>query len=106
MNTTTDEYSTDEDQQLDAGIKPYVAALRAAGVETFESCEGGPDHPYPEPTIRFHGQRDAGWLALHAAQEHDLPVSAIRRIWTIIDGEPVGPYWEIVFSKPATDVAY
>lgn len=27
-------------QEIDAGIAPFVAALRAAGVETFESCEG------------------------------------------------------------------
>jgi hypothetical protein len=27
-------------------------ALREAGVETFESCEGPAEHAYPEPTIR------------------------------------------------------
>ncbi len=28
-----------------------VEVLRAAGVETFESCEGGAGHSYPEPTV-------------------------------------------------------
>ncbi len=29
---------------LDPGIADYVIALREAGIETFESCEGGPGH--------------------------------------------------------------
>ena len=39
------------DPPLDAGIAQAVVALRAGGVETFESCEGGPGHAYPEPTV-------------------------------------------------------
>jgi hypothetical protein len=44
--------------ELDPGIAPYVDALRAEGVETFESCEGGDGHAYPEPTVRFAGCED------------------------------------------------
>lgn len=84
---------------LDPGIRSAVRILRSAGVETFESCEGGEGHSYAEPTVRFHGHRDQGWRALWAAQEHGLPVEALRRTWPVIDGEPVGPYWEIVFSE-------
>ena len=32
---------------LDPGIAGAVAVLREAGVETFESCEGGHGHAYP-----------------------------------------------------------
>jgi hypothetical protein len=28
-------------EKLDPGIAAYVATLRAAGVETYESCQGG-----------------------------------------------------------------
>jgi hypothetical protein len=54
-------------------------------------------HSYPEPTVRFHGDRSEGWKALAASQQRGLPVHTVRRIWTIDDGEPTGPYWELVF---------
>lgn len=84
---------------LDAGIRRAVELLVAAGIETYESCEGGIGHAYAEPTVRFHGDRSEGFRALAVAQQHDLPVSAIRRFWSIEDGEPVGPHWEIVFWR-------
>lgn len=84
---------------LDKGIAPYVTALRAAGIETFESCEGGKGHSYPEPTVRFHGDRSEGFKALAVAQQQTLPVASIRRIWPIIDGEPTGPWWEMTFRR-------
>jgi len=85
---------------LDTGISDFVLALRAAGIDTFESCEGGDGHAYLEPTIRFHGGKGAGWKALNAALENGLPVAAIRRTWPLIDGEPTGPYWEMTFTAP------
>lgn len=86
---------------LDAGIRDYVEVLAAAGVETYESCEGGNGHAYPEPTIRFHGDRSEGFRALAVAVRSQLPVSALRRIWTINDGEPTGPSWEMSFFTSA-----
>ena len=86
---------------LDAGIAGAVLILRAAGVETFESCEGGtwPEHSFPKPTVRFHGNAGAGHFALGVAISNALPVSELRRTWDI-DGEcPTGPYWELVFRK-------
>jgi len=88
---------------LDAGIAPYVQILHGAGIETYESCEGGEGHCFPEPTIRFHGDRSEGLRALAIAQQHAMPVSSIRRAWPIVDGEPTGPIWEMTFSaKSAT----
>jgi hypothetical protein len=89
---------------LDAGIAPMVAALAAGGVETFESCEGGPGHAYPEPTVRFYGYQDEGMRALAAAMAAGLAVSALRRVWDIIDGEPTGPYWEMVFTSTTPEL--
>jgi hypothetical protein len=86
---------------LDPGVRPYVDVLDAAGVETFESCEGGPGHAMPEPTIRFHGQRPEGFRALAVARTYDMPVSELRRSWPLIDGEPTGPYWEMTFYLPS-----
>lgn len=85
------------DPPLDPGIRAYVETLYRNGVETFESCEGSSGHAYPEPTIRFHGDRAEGFRALAVAQRHQLPVAALRRVWPMIDGEPTGPYWELTF---------
>jgi hypothetical protein len=27
-----------------------------------------------------------------------LPVTELRRVWPILDGEPTGPWWELTFS--------
>ena len=90
---------TNYDPPLDPRIAHAVAVLVAAGVETFESCEGGLGHAYPEPIIRFHGYRDEGFRALAVALQADLHVLALRRVWDVVDGEPTGPHWEMVFAK-------
>lgn len=89
------------DPPLDPGIQAAVLALLAAGVETFESCQGGAGHAYPEPTVRFHGNRAEGYRALAAALSSGLPVTALRRVWPVLDGEPTGPWWELTFHQAA-----
>ena len=85
------------DPPLDKGIERAVHVLNDAGVETFESCQGGDGHAYVEPTIRFHGDQGEGYRALAAALSAGLRVVALRRTWCIHDNEPTGPYWEMVF---------
>lgn len=82
---------------LDPQIAPIVLVLRRHGVETFESCQGGSGHAYPEPTVRFHGDTSEGFRALSAAMKERLPVAELRRVWRIQDKEPTGPWWEITF---------
>lgn len=74
-----------------------VNALQSAGIETFESCQGGADHAFLEPTVRFHGDRSEGFRALAVAMQVGLPVNSLRRAWPVIDGDPTGPYWELTF---------
>lgn len=83
---------------LDPGIALAVETLREYDVETYESCQGGPGHSYPEPTVRFHGQPEEGFRAYAAAVERGLPVKDLRRIWEVVDGELSGPKWEMTFS--------
>ncbi len=90
------------DPPLDPGITHLVVALRAAGVETFESCQGGEGHAYPEPTVRFHGDVAEGFRALAAAMKDGLPVAELRRVWPIQNNEPTGPWWEITFATVPT----
>ena len=92
---------SDFEPPLDAGIEPIVMALRDAGVETFESCEGGPGHSYPVPTVRFHGHREEGFRALALVMQRGICVTAVRRVWDVIEGEPTGPHWEMVFLNAA-----
>jgi hypothetical protein len=87
--------------ELDAGIAQYVEVLRAAGIDTFESCEGGPGHAVAEPTVWFNGERADGLRALAVCIEHKLPACELRRTWTIQDGEPTGPIWELEFARRA-----
>jgi hypothetical protein len=90
------------DPPLDPGIRRYVEVLNEAGVETFESCQGGEGHAYPCPTVRFHGDRSEGFRAIAVALQRGFPVIDLRRTWPILDGEPTGPHWEMTFDpEPA-----
>jgi len=92
-----DKFEPVADLAVDPGIRHYVLILRSQGIETFESCEGGEGHSYPEPTIRFHGNNGEGFKALSIAMSFGLPVLALRRTWDVIDGELTGPWWEMTF---------
>ena len=72
--------------------------MRAGGFETFASCEGGPSHPFPQPTIYFHGFSTEGIRAAAWACEHGLRLSEVRRVYQWYDGELHGPEWQIVFD--------
>lgn len=89
---------SDFDPPLDAGIETEVNTLWCAGIETFESCQGGSGHAYTEPTVRFHGGIGEGFRALAVALQFQLRVTALRRTWPIIDGAPTGPHWEMTFA--------
>jgi hypothetical protein len=86
--------------KLDRGIEKAVRTLQSNGIETFESCEGGVGHAYPEPTVRFHGSIAAGWHAVGVCLDNGLPIMSLRRVWDILDlNLPTGPYWEITFHE-------
>jgi len=88
------------DPPLDGGIRDIVLTLVENGVETFESCEGGKGHSFPEPTVRFEGNSSEGLRALSIALANGLPVFRLRRVWGIIDGAIHGPWWEMTFDPP------
>ena len=87
---------------LDPGIAQFVKTLQEHGIETYESCEGGKGHSFPEPTIRFSGGPAQGYKAVWAAMTFGpLPVSDLRRFWRVLEGELEGPSWEMTFYKKA-----
>lgn len=89
---------------LDKGIAFYVMVLRKYGIETYQSCQGGDGHSFPEPTVQFHGDHSEGFKAFAIASQHALPISRLRRVWSIIDGEPTGPHWEMTFTREARPI--
>ena len=86
---------------LDPGIRHAVVVLRDAGIETYESCEGGEGHAYPYPCVRFFGTDADGWRALATAITYALPLDELVRVWTIRSDQPEGPYWEMRFILPS-----
>jgi hypothetical protein len=86
---------------LDEGIRNVVEILIECGVETFESCQGGDGHSFPEPTVRFEGEMSEGLRALSVALAYGFPVAELRRTWRIQDGMLHGPWWEMTFSPTA-----
>ena len=88
------------DPPLDEGIRDIVLTLLVNGVETFESCEGGKGHSFPEPTVRFEGSSAEGLRALSVALANGLPVSQLRRVWGVVDGMIHGPWWVMTFHPP------
>lgn len=85
------------DPPLDEGIREVVEILIAHGIETFESCQGGTEHSFPEPTVRFEGALAEGPRAFAVAQAYGLPAFRLRRVWGVEDGMLHGPWWELTF---------
>jgi len=86
--------------QIDPGIRKAVELFQKHEIETFESCEGGPGHAYPEPTVAFYGAPEAGWRAVSVCLAYGLPVLSLKRAWDILDmNELTGPHWEITFRE-------
>ncbi len=75
------------DGVLDKGIESVVNLLRENGIDTFASCEGGPDHDFDSPTVRIQPGNVFGMYA------------ELTRIASILnDAGYAGYYLKTVFS--------
>jgi len=94
------------DPPLEPGIAAAVHALNAAGIVTFTSCEGGPGHAFPEPTVRFGGELTCditisdAITACHVLVDAGLPVHELRHVWTLAELPDFTHFWEIVLFSP------
>ena len=86
---------------IDDGIMGAVKMLRSAGIETFESCQGGPGHAHHHPVIWFTGDAQEGFRAEQIATEAGYQVYHIAQFWYSRRGVRYGPYWEISFVPGA-----
>lgn len=85
--------------RVDDGIARAVRILWGAGIQTYESCEGGPGHSARDPFVRFFGTHGTGYRALGIAMEWGLPVVRLNYSHHVVDGEVDGPFCELVFLK-------
>jgi hypothetical protein len=91
----------DPQYSIDIGIRHYVLVLRSHGIDTCQSCQGGPGHAYLEPTIEFRGDSGEGLRAVGVAISNRLPVSELRRVWNVHGTELDGPIWTLTFNLRA-----
>lgn len=82
---------------LDRWVRYAVLVLHSAGVRTYESCQGGHGHAFPEPTVRFEGAPEDAFRAVDVARAHGLPVYHLRQFWAVTDTGVERPAWEMTF---------
>lgn len=66
---------------IDKNIFPAVEILNKAGFETFESCQGGEGHCFPEATVRFWGNEFDLIRAFSVCELYKLNVFNGRRVY-------------------------
>lgn len=85
---------------LDRWIRHAVCVLHEAGVDTYESCQGGRGHAFPEPTIRFNGSRADAKRAVRVALGAGLPAYSLRQFWHVSEVAGAAS-WEMTFYPPS-----
>ena len=86
---------------LDRWIRYAVLVLHRGGIRTYESCQGGNGHAFPEPTIRFEGSMKDARRAVALARDNGLPAHHLRRFWRVNDAGLERPAWELTFYPRA-----
>lgn len=93
---------------LDELIMPAVKVLRDHGFKTFESCQSGPGHCFPEPTVRFEGTEFDLIRAYDICESYGLPVWEVRRVYRKTEicvkdakglSHSLGDIWEYPFNE-------
>ena len=93
----------DPSEDLDPGIADVVKVLVENGIQTFESCQGGYGHAYPEPTVCFEGDNGEEFKVLYLAWYHLWDVWELRRVWRknpFRKAELDRPHWQLVLFDP------
>jgi hypothetical protein len=113
MNSLLKLRTTIDWEQIDIGILPAVEILRKNGIDTFESCEGGEGHSFPEPTVRFWGNEIDCIRAYDICQYYRLNVSCTRKVFEkeAIDPYRKGEYIDLypngfIWSKPFNEIVF
>lgn len=93
---------------IDKHILPVVEILNHYGFKTFESCQGGNDHCFDKPTIRFEGNELDLIRACEICELEGYIVEDARRVYRKTpvyrdDNTPlvkmIGKVWETPFNE-------
>ena len=89
---------------IDPLILPAVEILNRHGFDTFESCQGGEGHCYPEPTVRFNGSEFDLIRAYEICKCYNLTVLAAKRVFRKTevyknDATSIGIVWDNPFNE-------
>lgn len=66
---------------IDPLILPAVEVLNTHGFKTYESCQGGEGHCFPEPTVRFEGEEFDLIRAFSVCELYRLNVFAAKKVY-------------------------
>ncbi len=93
--------TNDPHEGIDAGVRHAVRVLNCRGVETQQSCEGGPGHAYDRPTIDCRARADdaAGFAALSALVDYGYDVESVALHWEVLHGRPYEIMWRVVLRR-------
>ena len=95
---TNETSTTTPTTNLYPGIKEIADAYRQNDFDVFASIAGG-KLPYPLHIIRFRGDDpNEGHRAATLAQQLDLPLVCLRRVWYYATDDQHRPYWELTFT--------
>ena len=93
---------------LDPLIAPVVEILNSHGFKTFESCQGGEGHCFPEPTVRFEGNEFDLLRAFEICEMYGIAVLSGKRVFRKSpvykndmspDVTQIGHTWESPFNE-------
>lgn len=100
----TEELYDLNEAEIDEGILGAVKVLRAAGVKTFSSCQGGGypfGHGYSKPTICFDGDEAEGVRAYEVVEAAGFIPFQVARVFYKRGGTWYGDKWEMTFVSGA-----
>lgn len=97
MTCELERFAPDVDMEIDPDIREAVLILRSHGVQTTESCQGGPGHACPEPVIYFAGNLYEGYRTYAIAKNYGLNVLSIAYECGESDGWLESPRWKMTF---------
>ena len=102
------QFNVPQGSQLDPGIIPAVKFLNEHGFETFESCQGGEGHLFPDPTVRFYGDESDALRAYDACEKAGFCVHQVRRVWRKADEHEneKGPNHSQCWGQPFNEIVF
>ena len=91
--------------EIDYGIRFAVKLLHCHGIATCQSCQGGPGHSYPRPTIDMRGSAHGqpAFAALHHLETYGLEVYSLSQVWNVAQGRIHETVWRIELCRPCPE---